>query len=69
MRGSFFTFPAGRRAKWTVFALWFAAIFIAVGAAELPTKFEEAENNEATSYLPGDAESTHALDATGGGLA
>ena len=64
MRGSFFTFPAGRRAKWTVFALWFAAIFIAVGAAELPTKFEEAENNEATSYLPGDAESTHALDAT-----
>jgi RND superfamily putative drug exporter len=64
VRGSLFTFPAGRRAKWTVFALWFVAIFIAVGAAELPTKFEEAENNEATSYLPGDAESTKALDAT-----
>jgi putative drug exporter of the RND superfamily len=64
VRGSLFTFPAGRRAKWTVFAAWFLAIFIAVGVAELPTKFEEAENNEATSYLPGDAESTAALDAT-----
>ncbi len=64
MRGSLFTFPAGRRAKWIVFAVWFVGIFGAVGAAELPTKFEEAENNEATSYLPGDAESTAALDAT-----
>jgi RND superfamily putative drug exporter len=64
VRGSLFTFPAGRRAKWVVFAVWFVAIFAAVGGAELPTKFEEAENNEATSYLPGDAESTAALDAT-----
>jgi RND superfamily putative drug exporter len=63
MRGSFFTFPATRRSKWLVFALWFAAIFIAFGA-ELPDKFEEAENNEATSYLPGDAESTKALAKT-----
>ncbi len=64
MRGSFFTFAAGRRSKWIVFAIWFLAIFIAAGPAELPTKFEDAESNEATSYLPGDAESTHALDAT-----
>ena len=64
MKGSFFTFPAGRRAKWIVFAVWFVAIFIAAGAADLPGKFEDAESNEATSYLPGDAESTHALDAT-----
>ncbi len=64
MRGSLFTFPAGRRAKWIVFAIWFLAIFIASGPANLPGKFEEAESNEATSYLPGDAESTHALDAT-----
>lgn len=63
MRGSLFTFPAGRRAKWVVFALWFLAIFAAF-SAELPTKFEEAENNESTSYLPGDAESTAALEAT-----
>jgi len=62
--GSFFTFPAGRRAKWIVFALWFVAIFIAAGPANLPGKFEDAESNEATSYLPGDAESTAALSAT-----
>jgi putative drug exporter of the RND superfamily len=64
MRGSLFTFPSGRRSKWVVFALWFLAIFIAVGTAALPEKFEEAENNEATSYLPGDAESTKALAKT-----
>ncbi|HEX3172630.1 MAG TPA: MMPL family transporter [Solirubrobacterales bacterium] len=64
MRGSFFTFPAGRRAKWIVFAIWFVAIFVAAGPANLPGKFEDAESNEATSYLPGDAESTKALDAT-----
>ena len=64
MRGSWFTFPAGRRSKWVVFALWFLAIFVAAGPAELPSKFEDAENNEASSYLPGDAESTAALTAT-----
>ncbi len=64
MKGSLFTFAAGRRAKWVVFAAWFLAIFIAAGPAELPSKFEDAESNEATSYLPGSAESTKALDAT-----
>jgi RND superfamily putative drug exporter len=64
VRGSLFTFPAGRRAKWLVFALWFVAIFVAAGPANLPGKFEDAESNEATSYLPGDAESTKALNAT-----
>jgi RND superfamily putative drug exporter len=64
VRGSLFTFPAGRRAKWVVFALWFLVIFIAAGPANLPGKFEDAESNEATSYLPGDAESTKALSAT-----
>src|SRR4029453_5464416 len=62
--GSMFTFAAGRRIKWVVFGVWFLAIFIAAGPAELPSKFEDAENNEATSYLPGDAESTKALAAT-----
>ncbi|HXR30172.1 MAG TPA: MMPL family transporter, partial [Solirubrobacterales bacterium] len=64
MRGSLFTFPAGRRSKWIVFGIWLLAIFIAAGPAGLPEKFEDAESNEATSYLPGDAESTEALDAT-----
>jgi RND superfamily putative drug exporter len=64
VRGSFFTFAAGRKAKWVVFAIWFVAIFVASGPANLPGKFEDAENNEATSYLPGSAESTAALKAT-----
>jgi putative drug exporter of the RND superfamily len=62
--GSWFTFAAGRKAKWIVFAIWFVAIFVAAGPAELPAKFEDAENNEATSYLPESAESTAALKAT-----
>jgi RND superfamily putative drug exporter len=64
VRGSMFTFAAGRRAKWIVFALWFVVIFVAAGPANLPAKFEDAESNEATSYLPGSAESTKALNAT-----
>jgi putative drug exporter of the RND superfamily len=63
VRGSLFTFPAGRRSKWIVFAIWFVVTFIASGA-DLPGKFEDAESNEATSYLPGSAESTAALNAT-----
>ncbi len=64
VRGSSFTFAAGRRAKWIVFAVWFVAIFIAAVPADLPGRFEDAENNEATSYLPESAESTKALEAT-----
>jgi RND superfamily putative drug exporter len=64
VRGSLFTFAAGRRTKWIVFAIWFLVIFIASGPANLPGKFEDAESNEATSYLPGSAESTDALEAT-----
>jgi RND superfamily putative drug exporter len=64
VRASLFTLPAGKRAKWVVFAAWFLVVFIAAGPANLPGKFEDAENNEATSYLPGSAESTAALSAT-----
>src|ERR1700755_3686363 len=64
MRRSLFTLAAGRPPKWIVFVTWFVAIFVAAGPANLPGKFEDAESNEATSYLPGDAESTAALKAT-----
>ncbi len=63
-RRSVFALPAGRRAKWIVFLVWLVGIFIAAGPANLPGKFTDAENNESTSYLPGDAESTTALTAT-----
>ena len=55
--------PAGRKAKWVVAGLWLALV-VGAGAAQLPTKFSDAEKNESTSFLPGDAESTLALDAT-----
>src|ERR687888_242958 len=61
---SIYAIAAGPRAKWVVFLVWLVGIVIAVGPAQLPTKFSDAEDNESTSYLPGDAESTHALAAT-----
>jgi putative drug exporter of the RND superfamily len=61
---SIFAIAAGRRSKWVVFLVWLVGIFIAAGPAQLPTKFTDAENNESTSFLPGDAESTKALTAT-----
>jgi putative drug exporter of the RND superfamily len=63
-RRSIYTIAAGPRAKWVVFLVWLVGVFIAVGPAQLPTKFTDAEDNESSSYLPGDAESTKALDAT-----
>jgi RND superfamily putative drug exporter len=62
-RRSIFARPAGSRAKWIVFAIWLVGIFIAAGPANLPAKFTDAEENESTSFLPGDAESTKALQA------
>ena len=53
---------AGRRSKWVVLGIWFFAIFISAGPAQLVSKFADAEENESSSFLPGDAESTKALD-------
>ena len=61
-RRSIFARPAGSRAKWVVFGVWLVGIFFAFGA-NLPGKFTDAEENESTSFLPGDAESTKALQA------
>lgn len=60
---SMLAIPAGPRAKWVVAAIWLLVTFGSI-AANLPGKFTEAENNESTSFLPGDAESTAALAAT-----
>ena len=63
-RRSIFSLAAGPCAKWAVFLVWIVGIFIAAGPANLPGKFTDAEDNESTSFLPGDAESTKALAAT-----
>jgi RND superfamily putative drug exporter len=58
-----FAFPAGRRAKWLVFFAWILAVALML-AINLPGKYSDAEKNESTSFLPGDAESTKALQIT-----
>jgi len=63
-RRSIFAMFSRRGSKWIVAAVWLIGIFIAAGPAQLPAKFTEAENNESTSFLPGDAESTKALTAS-----
>src|SRR3954463_3811058 len=55
-----FTLPAGRAAKWVVFVVTFA-VFSAF--ASLGGKFEDAQKNETSSFLPGSAESVKTLKA------
>jgi uncharacterized membrane protein YdfJ with MMPL/SSD domain len=55
-----FTLPAGRRAKFVVAALF---ILICGAAASQSSKFESAQKNETSSWLPGNAESLKALAA------
>jgi RND superfamily putative drug exporter len=62
-RSSIFAAVVGPRAKWLVFAVWFLVIFGA-SAAGIQEKYTDAQENESTSFLPGDAESTKALLAT-----
>src|SRR3954453_23739755 len=55
------TLPAGRRSKFLV-----AAVFIVVSAVVgglFAGKFESAQKNETSSFLPGKAESVKALEA------
>ena len=63
MRRSLLTLPASRRLKWVFLIAWlvFAAVII---GNNLPTKFDDAQSNESSSFLPGDAESTKALAAS-----
>src|SRR3954453_9922577 len=55
-----FTLPAGRAAKWIVFAVTFLGFS---AFASLGGKFEDAQKNETSSFLPGSAESVKTLKA------
>ncbi|HEX6389522.1 MAG TPA: MMPL family transporter, partial [Solirubrobacteraceae bacterium] len=59
----FLAFPAHPRHKWIVLGLWLAIMVASIGL-NLPGRFADAEKNESSSFLPGDAESTKALAAT-----
>jgi putative drug exporter of the RND superfamily len=56
----FLTVPAGRTAKYVVFAVM---VLFAMAAGTFAGKFEDAQENETSSFLPGGAESVKALDA------
>src|SRR3954468_16818003 len=49
----------GRVTKWFVLAFWIIAV---MGLGSFAGKLTEVQNNEASSWLPGNAESTRALD-------
>src|SRR4051794_33986935 len=53
-----FAVPAGRMAKWVVF---FVTLVVFAGFASQGGKFEQAQKNETSSFLPGSAESVKAL--------
>src|SRR3954451_4555646 len=57
------TIAAGRRAKWVIAAAWLLVVAVTL-SLNLPAKFSDAEKNESTSFLPGDAESTKELAAS-----
>ena len=53
------TVPSGRRAKWIVFVVM---LVIALVAGSYAGKFEDAQENETSSFLPGGAESVAVVD-------
>jgi RND superfamily putative drug exporter len=57
--GRIAVFPAGRVGKWVVLAAW---ILLIVALSPLGSRFEGAQENEPSSFLPGDAESVLVLD-------
>jgi RND superfamily putative drug exporter len=50
--------PAGKKAKWVIVALWLVAL---AATAPFGMKFEDAQSNESSSFLPGDTDSLEAL--------
>ncbi|MFJ9607587.1 MMPL family transporter [Kitasatospora sp. NPDC101176] len=50
--------PCGRRGKWVVLGLW---LVLLIATGPLAGKLMGAEDNQASSWLPGDAESTRVL--------
>ena len=54
-----FEIASRRRAKWVIALVW---LIVAAGAGSVAGKFQSAQKNDTTSYLPGDAESSRALE-------
>src|SRR5688572_19635885 len=56
-----FSVATGRRTKWMVVVVW---VIVAAIAGSFAGKFEEGQENEQSSFLPGNAESVRALEQT-----
>ena len=56
-------FVCGRRTKWLIVILWLVILVI---ATPLGMKLNDAQDNDAQSWLPGSAESTQVLDISEG---
>jgi RND superfamily putative drug exporter len=54
--------PAGRRSKWVILAVW---IVLLMALGQMAGKLTGAENNQASSWLPGNAESTKVVNLQG----
>ena len=57
------SFIAGRRTKWVVLLAW---VLLVGGLAPLAAKFESAQRNEPSSFLPSGTESLAVLEAADG---
>jgi RND superfamily putative drug exporter len=55
-------FPAGRRSKWVILAVW---IVLLMALGQMAGKLTGAENNQTSSWLPGNAESTKVVNLQG----
>jgi RND superfamily putative drug exporter len=55
-------FPAGRRSKWVILVFW---LIVAAAVAGPAGKLMGAQKNDAVSWLPGSAESTKVIQASG----
>ncbi len=58
--GAILELAGGRRAKWILAFVW---VVLALAAASVSGRFQGAQKNDITSYLPAGAESVRALDA------
>ena len=57
--GRVFELASRSRAKWVIAAVW---LIVAAAAGSVAGRFQSAQRNDTTSYLPGDAESSRALE-------
>jgi RND superfamily putative drug exporter len=57
--GRIASLPAGRRTKWLVLVFWMA-VFVVAGP--LSAKLNSAQQNDASAWLPNNAESTQAVE-------